>query len=273
LCSAGPTIGIEDCATMPCQNGAACTNGWWKEIPTLLVSETMRTQWIMLDDMVSDFTCRECDNLPGSDFLDNIDGRIYPMYLALDEGDANATVISYMAAFFPGQQMASWKRGTLVGSLPGRALWKDTHNHRFRSENERPTNAYSSIFVSDGRFRYTCDCRSGFFGHDCEIERDVDECESNPCEHGARCIDGEVSYSCVCSAGWQGVNCGTGVQPANPPLCEDDATWTDGTNGCSAYATNPSWCPNCECTYVSADGRTASEACRATCPCALCVIL
>ena len=122
----------------------------WTEIPVSIISEQMRLMWIANDDDVSDISCRECDNAIGAD---NLDGRIeniqYPMYLALDERNADATVDSYMAAFMPDTSYTNWKRGNQLGTPPGRAMWKDTGRRpRFRSENERPVNAYASIFVT-----------------------------------------------------------------------------------------------------------------------------
>ena len=132
----------------------------WIEIPVSIPSEAMRQFWIMSDDEVQDPSCRECDQNPG---LDNTDGRPeqiqFPLYLALDDwgdGDAaDATVASYMAAFMPNQPYVSWKRGNLIGAMPGRAVWKSRsyddnfpNSQRFQSENEYDVNAYSSIFVT-----------------------------------------------------------------------------------------------------------------------------
>ena len=39
---------------------------------------------------------------------------------------------------------------------------------------------------------------------------DINECESNPCENGATCIEKVGSYSCDCVAGFIGVNCEIG---------------------------------------------------------------
>ena len=38
---------------------------------------------------------------------------------------------------------------------------------------------------------------------------DIDECSSSPCKHGATCVDGVNSYTCKCRAGFSGKNCET----------------------------------------------------------------
>ena len=36
---------------------------------------------------------------------------------------------------------------------------------------------------------------------------DIDECASSPCENDATCEDGVNSYTCKCKAGFAGKNC------------------------------------------------------------------
>lgn len=40
--------------------------------------------------------------------------------------------------------------------------------------------------------------------------KDRDECESNPCENGGTCVDGNNSWSCDCPEGFYGETCGIG---------------------------------------------------------------
>lgn len=40
---------------------------------------------------------------------------------------------------------------------------------------------------------------------------DKDECGSNPCQHGGRCIDHVNRYSCFCIPGYIGLRCQTGI--------------------------------------------------------------
>ena len=55
---------------------------------------------------------------------------------------------------------------------------------------------------------YTCGCNRGFFGSgydgDCA---NVDDCLSEPCNNGGRCMDGADSYTCICPASWTGPTC------------------------------------------------------------------
>lgn len=39
---------------------------------------------------------------------------------------------------------------------------------------------------------------------------EINECDSNPCQNGATCVDELNRYSCTCQPGYQGTNCETG---------------------------------------------------------------
>jgi len=40
---------------------------------------------------------------------------------------------------------------------------------------------------------------------------DFDECESDPCQNGADCYNGDNVYNCSCMPGYNGTNCETGM--------------------------------------------------------------
>ena len=39
---------------------------------------------------------------------------------------------------------------------------------------------------------------------------DINECKTNPCKHGASCMDKVNDYMCVCKPGYNGKNCEIG---------------------------------------------------------------
>lgn len=41
--------------------------------------------------------------------------------------------------------------------------------------------------------------------------KDLDECLSSPCQHGAVCENTKGSYSCSCNDGWAGKDCNEGT--------------------------------------------------------------
>ncbi|XP_063159632.1 cubilin [Candoia aspera] len=52
---------------------------------------------------------------------------------------------------------------------------------------------------------YNCECDPGWVGINCT--ENVDECSSNPCQHGGSCTDGVNGYSCECTDSWTGLQC------------------------------------------------------------------
>ena len=59
-------------------------------------------------------------------------------------------------------------------------------------------------------------------GVDCDIN--IDECESNPCENGAECIDGINEYICACKPGFDGGRCEVDINECEKySPCQNDA--------------------------------------------------
>ncbi|XP_071945103.1 uncharacterized protein [Antedon mediterranea] len=66
---------------------------------------------------------------------------------------------------------------------------------------------------------YSCLCKPGYSGKNCEISdhpEEVDHCERNPCRNGGRCINEPMRYRCECLPGFEGANCDT-VPPVLDP--------------------------------------------------------
>lgn len=58
--------------------------------------------------------------------------------------------------------------------------------------------------VSPGQ--YKCVCPTGYTGFHCQ--HNINECDSNPCQHGGVCLDGLANYTCNCTdTGYLGARC------------------------------------------------------------------
>uniref|UniRef100_A0A2M4CIK6 Delta-like protein n=1 Tax=Anopheles darlingi TaxID=43151 RepID=A0A2M4CIK6_ANODA len=81
--------------------------------------------------------------------------------------------------------------------------------------NHKPCRNGGTCF-NTGQGSYTCQCRPGFTGTDCESI--MTSCNEQPCLHGATCqpvqhgneslnIDSVLKYRCLCVSGWMGSHC------------------------------------------------------------------
>jgi len=59
-------------------------------------------------------------------------------------------------------------------------------------------------------------------------EPDTDECDANPCQNGATCINGEAGYECKCRHGFSGTTCST--DDCNKP-CTDSRNTICASDG------------------------------------------
>lgn len=61
---------------------------------------------------------------------------------------------------------------------------------------------------------YTCKCQTGYTGANCEDN--INDCAMNPCKHGGSCIDLVNAYKCVCELPYTGVDCEEKLDPCSP---------------------------------------------------------
>jgi len=54
--------------------------------------------------------------------------------------------------------------------------------------------------------------------------QDIDECQSNPCQHEGECINAENSYTCNCIGGYSGINCQTDIDHCINVTCPGQNT-------------------------------------------------
>ncbi|CAK8672857.1 unnamed protein product [Clavelina lepadiformis] len=73
---------------------------------------------------------------------------------------------------------------------------------------------------------YKCECLNGTGGDRCET--DHDDCQPNPCSNGGRCEDtGRLKFLCHCAAGFTGESCETDIDDCQNNKCQNDAECVD----------------------------------------------
>ncbi|XP_051900350.1 delta-like protein C [Pristis pectinata] len=88
---------------------------------------------------------------------------------------------------------------------------------------------HGATCTNTGQGSYTCTCKPGFSGTNCEIE--TNECESNPCKNGGSCTDLENNYTCTCPQGFYGKNCEISAMTCADAPCFNGGSCTEKPHG------------------------------------------
>lgn len=95
--------------------------------------------------------------------------------------------------------------------------------------NHKPCRNGGTCF-NTGQGSYTCRCRPGFVGTDCD--RQIDDCASKPCQNGGQCSTSQDgSYKCECRAGWTGDYCEKAKRTCANSPCKHGSTCIDTVDG------------------------------------------
>lgn len=129
------------------------------------------------------------------------------------------------------------------------------------------------ICTNTGQGSYTCECKPGFKGTNCEVE--VDDCQNSPCTNGGTCQNVGSGFQCKCRDGYTGKRCETVAESCKASPCKNGATCTEsqGTYRCLCVAGytgyNCDWEVNeCVSNLCQNGGRCVDElnAFRCVCP-------
>ena len=97
-----------------------------------------------------------------------------------------------------------------------------------------PCVSSNTLRCADGFFDYTCICKTGWGGKNCE-EDTVNDCDPYPCvdDNAYDCVDNHRDYTCKCKSGWGGKNCEVDLVDeclSNPCVVANTQSCVDGSN-------------------------------------------
>nr|CAB3249233.1 Gla2 gamma-carboxyglutamic acid protein 2 [Phallusia mammillata] len=72
---------------------------------------------------------------------------------------------------------------------------------------------------------YACACPVGFRGHVCDVN--IDDCIDSACGIHGDCVDGVNTYNCTCDQGFTGLRCEVEIDECEPEPCKNGGNCTD----------------------------------------------
>ncbi len=195
---------IDDCASNPCQNGGACTDG-----VDSYTCDCSGTGYVGDDceTNINDCASNPCQN--EGTCTDGINSYTCDCSGTGYEGDDCETNIDDCTPNPCNDGACTDGVNSYTCDCSGTGYEGDDCETEINECASGPCqhDGICSDLVND----YSCNCSgTGWEGNDCE--NDIDECESNPCENSETsgiCANTDGSYSCDCSGtgGWSGDNC------------------------------------------------------------------
>lgn len=110
------------------------------------------------------------------------------------------------------------------------------------------------------QFVYECECVPGTSGQDCSIN--FDDCYSNPCRYGARCIDEVNGFQCDCPMGTSGTDCSIAPDACSSNPCQNGAICHNTPGSYSCLCLPGYYGPVCQYHYFKTAPMCDSSPCQ-----------
>ncbi|KAH3829240.1 hypothetical protein DPMN_131234 [Dreissena polymorpha] len=211
---------IDECATLPCKNGATCTHG----LATYQCTCAPGYSGVNCDTDINECSSNPCVN--GGTCVDFVNGYNcvcvagYSGAQCQTDIDECSTVSCANGATC--ENLINAYKCKCVTGFTGNLCQTNINDCQGVVCNNGGT-------CVDQANEYECNCVSGYNGTHCDTN--INDCASITCANSGTCIDKINSFSCACAPGWTGTLCQTGVDECNSNACTNNATCSDVHNG------------------------------------------
>ena len=91
-----------------------------------------------------------------------------------------------------------------------------------------PCDTDNTVSCTNSIGSYTCTCKTGFDGKNCE--NNINDCQDDSCSFGGTCNDGVASFTCTCAPGYTGDICTIDIDECEEDPCVNGGVCEDRVN-------------------------------------------
>ena len=263
----GQCTDIDDCASVPCQNGGICTDGLDSyscactagysgdncENDLDNCKDDKTDVWVSEGDKNNSpyydfYTTESCDTTKITTlsktttytFRRCADATSHPFWIGL-HGGQTGIIGTGQLTITTGTEDVTYECTTHPAM--NSALVVVDYNPKCKNEG----------VCADG----VCTCTDGYSDSTCTTNDN--DCLSEPCQNEATCIDGVDSYTCACVTGFSGPVCDVNIDDCDTNTCSGHGTCLDGVNSYTCDCSDNWFGASCESQTNKCNGKVCNN--------------